>query len=216
MPRRRTGLTTSVTIGGETLCMTANGREDGTLGEVFISCGKQGRTQAGLMDIYAIALSVGLQHGVPVIDLIRQGLDLYFVPNGHTDDPDLPRVRSVVDWAARRLAIDWLPYQVRAAEGIFTVDERVSAADDWLATEAAKISAIGASCRQRRTPSLDAVLGGVPPLRAGDVVDGRVSQIQQVFGGRACQLMGAHADAQRPGGGEGRWRSDEQDRYVDA
>jgi ribonucleoside-diphosphate reductase alpha chain len=135
MPRQRAGLTTSVTIGGEEFRMIANGREDGTLGEVFISWGKQGRTQAGLMDIYAIACSVGLQHGVPLVDLVRQGLDLYFVPNGHTDDPDIPRVRSVVDWVARRLAIDWLPYEVRAAEGIFTVDERVSVARDWLAAD---------------------------------------------------------------------------------
>ncbi|MCW2917927.1 MAG: ribonucleotide reductase large subunit [Actinomycetia bacterium] len=138
LPRRRTGHTTSVTIGGERFYLTANGREDGTLGEVFIQWGKQGTTGAGLMDLYAVALSVGLQHGIPLIDLIHQGLDLYFVPNGHTDDPEIPRVRSVVDWIARRLAIDWLPYEERAAEGIFTVDERVTAASDWLATEAAK------------------------------------------------------------------------------
>jgi ribonucleoside-diphosphate reductase alpha chain len=141
MPRRRTGVTASVTIGGERFYLTANGREDETLGEVFIQWGKQGQTGAGLMDIYAVGLSVGLQHGVPLLDLIHQGLDLYFVPNGHTDDPEIPRVRSVVDWVARRLAIDWLPYEIRAAEGIFTVDERVTAAGDWLATEAAKIPA---------------------------------------------------------------------------
>jgi hypothetical protein len=71
---------------------------------VFISWGKQGQMQAGLMDIYAVALSVGLQHGVPLLDLVHQSLDLYFVPNGRTDDPEIPRVRSVVDWVARRLA----------------------------------------------------------------------------------------------------------------
>jgi hypothetical protein len=141
MPRRRCGHTTAVAIGGERVYMTANGRGDGTLGEVFIQWGKQGQTQAGLMDIYALALSVGLQHGVPLLDLIRQGLDLYFVPNGHTDDPDIPRVRSVVDWVARRLAIDWLPYEVRAAEGIFTMAEREDAAAEWLATEAASLPA---------------------------------------------------------------------------
>ena len=65
MPRRRTGLTTSVTIGGERFYLTANGRDDGALGEVFIQWGKQGQTQAGLVDIYAMALSVGLQHGSP-------------------------------------------------------------------------------------------------------------------------------------------------------
>lgn len=144
MPRRRTGVTTAVTIGGERFYLTANGREDGTLGEVFISWGKQGQTQAGLMDVYSVALSVGLQHGVPLLELVHQGLDLYFVPNGHTDDPEIPRVRSVVDWVARRLALDWLPYEVRAREGIFTVDERVSAATDWLASETAKIPAVQA------------------------------------------------------------------------
>jgi hypothetical protein len=55
-----------------------------------------------------------------------------------------------VDWVARRLAIDWLPYQVRAREGIFTVDERVSAAGDWLAAQAAKIPAL-----QTQVPSTD-------------------------------------------------------------
>ena len=150
MPRRRTGVTTSVTIGGERFYLTANSRQDGSLGEVFISWGKQGQTQAGLMDIYAVALSVGLQHGVPLLDLLHQGLDLYFVPNGHTDDPDIPRVRSVVDWIARRLAIDWLPFEVRAAEGIFTMAERESAAADWLAAEAAKIPTV-----QAQVPSTD-------------------------------------------------------------
>ena len=144
MPRRRSGHTTAVTIGGERFYMTANGRQDGALGEVFIQSGKQGQTQAGLMDIYAVALSVGLQHSVPLLDLVRQGLDLYFVPSGHTDDAQIPRVRSVVDWVARRLAIDWLPYEVRAAEGIFTMDERESATADWLAAETAKIPALHA------------------------------------------------------------------------
>jgi ribonucleoside-diphosphate reductase alpha chain len=122
MPRRRAGHTTSVTIGGERFYMTANSREDGSLGEVFIQWGKQGHTSAGLMDIYAVALSVGLQHGVPLVELLRQGIDLCFLPNGHTDDPDFPRARSVVDWAVRRLAADWLSPEVRGREGIFTVD----------------------------------------------------------------------------------------------
>jgi len=159
MPRRRTGHTTSVTIGGERFYLTANGREDGTLGEVFIQWGKQGQTPAGLMDLYSIALSVALQHGVPLLDLVHQGLDLYFVPNGHTDDPQIPRARSVVDWAARRLAIDWLPYETRAAEGIFTVDERVTAAGDWLAAEAARL------------PSAQAAVASYDPAAEPDIME---------------------------------------------
>ena len=140
MPRRRTGHTTSVTIGGERFYLTANGHDDGSLGEVFIQWGKQGSTGAGLMDIYAVALSVGLQHGVPLIELITPGLDLYCVPNGRTDDPQIPRVRSVIDYVARRLAIDWLPYPDRASLGVFTIDERMAAARTWMDTEDRRMS----------------------------------------------------------------------------
>lgn len=133
LPRRRGGHTTAVTIGTERFYLTANARDDGSLGEVFIQWGKQGTTGAGLMDIYAVALSVGLQHRVPLVELVGQGLNLHFVPNGRTDDPQIPRVRSVADYIARRLAIDWLPYEQRAALGIFTVDERVDQAHGWMA-----------------------------------------------------------------------------------
>jgi hypothetical protein len=85
MPRRRAGHTTTVTLGGERFYVTANARDDSTLGEVFIQWGKQGTSSAGLVDIYAIAWSVALQHGVPLVELIRCNLDLYFVPNGCTN-----------------------------------------------------------------------------------------------------------------------------------
>jgi hypothetical protein len=140
MPKRRAGCTTSVTIGGERFYLTANGRQDGTLGEVFIQWGKQGTTGAGLMDVYAVALSVGLQHGVPLAELVRQGLDLWFVPNGRTDDPQIPRVRSVVDYVVRRLAVDWLPYDERSKLGIFTFDERMTQAHAWMSAEDTRLS----------------------------------------------------------------------------
>jgi hypothetical protein len=123
--RRCTGYTTAVTIDGERFYLTTNRRDDGTLGEVFIKWGKHGTSSAGFMDAYAVALSVGLQQRVPLRDLIRDGLDLYFVPYGHTDDPDFPWVRSVADYLARRLAVDWLPLTERTALGIYTIDEQV-------------------------------------------------------------------------------------------
>ena len=132
MPRRRSGHTTTVTIGAERFCLTANQRTDGSLGEVFIHWGKHGTSAAGLVSTYAVALSLGLQHHVPLADLIRHGLDQGFVPNGHTDDPDIPRVRSAVDYIARRLAIDWLPYPERAALGVYTLTERVHRASTWI------------------------------------------------------------------------------------
>ena len=67
-------------------------------------------------------------------------LDLYCVPNGHTDDPQIPRARSIIDYVARRLAIDWLPHRERASLGVFTVDERVDAARGWMDIEDARPS----------------------------------------------------------------------------
>jgi hypothetical protein len=133
--RRCTGHTVTVTIGAERLYLFASQREDGCLGEVFIRWGKYGTSGAGLLDTYAAALSAGLRHRIPLPDLIRPGLGLWFVPNGRTDDPEIPRVRSAVDYVTRRLAIDWLPYPDRAALGVFTWAER------------------GAQDRLRRSPS---------------------------------------------------------------
>jgi ribonucleoside-diphosphate reductase alpha chain len=136
MARRRSGHTTAVTIDTERFTITANQRDDGSLGEVFIDWGKHGSSGAGLVSMYATALSMGLQQQVPLSDLIGSGLGQFFVPNGRTDDPEIPRVRSAVDYIARRVAIDWLPYPERAAIGVFTLTERVQQASAWLAAQA--------------------------------------------------------------------------------
>jgi ribonucleoside-diphosphate reductase alpha chain len=128
MPRRRTGHTTAVTIGADRFYLTANQRPDGSLGEVFIHWGKHGTSSAGLVDTYAVALSLGLRHRIPLAELIRPGLGQDFAPHGPTDDPEIPSVRSAVDYIARRLALDWLPYRDRALLGIYTVTEQAAAA----------------------------------------------------------------------------------------
>jgi ribonucleoside-diphosphate reductase alpha chain len=56
-------------------------------------------------------------------------------PSSRTDDPEIPRVRSVIDYVARRLAIDWLPHSERAGLGIFTIAERMDAAQAWMDAE---------------------------------------------------------------------------------
>ena len=133
LSRRRSGHTTAVTIDTERFYLTANQRDDGSLGEIFIQWGKHGTSTAGLVSIYAIALSTGLAHRVPLTELLGPGLGQYFTPNGRTDDPEIPRACSAVDYIARRLAIDWLPYHERAALGVYTLTERVQQSSIWLA-----------------------------------------------------------------------------------
>ena len=63
--------------------------EDGRPGEVFINVSKQGSTLAGIMDAFAISVSLGLQHGVPLATFVRHFTNMRFEPAGMTDDPDL-------------------------------------------------------------------------------------------------------------------------------
>lgn len=130
---RLSGHTTVVTIGGERFHLTANADAGGSLREALIRWDKHGSVSAGLVDGYAVALSIGLGHGIPLRDLVRHGLGLRFAPEGNTDDPDIPRATSITDYVARRLAIDWLPYAERTALGIYTLGERIQHAPEWAA-----------------------------------------------------------------------------------
>jgi len=94
LPRRRHGHVTAVSVGGEPIQITASGRDDGCLGEVLVRCGERAPARAGLLDAYAAALSVGLEHGVPLADLLGPSLGQGFVPAGRTDDPEIPRSRG--------------------------------------------------------------------------------------------------------------------------
>jgi ribonucleoside-diphosphate reductase alpha chain len=126
MPRTRRGATTSFQIGGAEFSITANASHDGTLGEVFAKFGKVGSTTAGLMDLLSIAISLGLQHGVPLETFVAKFKDMRFEPMGMTDDPDIPEAPSVGDYLARRLARDWLDIDTRKHLDLLTPDEEAA------------------------------------------------------------------------------------------
>ncbi len=104
--------------------MTSGAHDDGTLGEIFLKLGKQGSTLAGVMDAFSIAVSIGLQYGVPLETYVSKFTNLRFEPAGLTDDPDVRMSQSIMDYVFRRLALDYLPFEERAALGIYSADER--------------------------------------------------------------------------------------------
>jgi ribonucleoside-diphosphate reductase alpha chain len=87
LPKSRPSVTTSFTVGGAEGYMTAGSYPDDGLGEVFLKLGKQGSTLAGVMDAFSIAVSVGLQYGVPLETYVEKFTNLRFEPAGLTDDP---------------------------------------------------------------------------------------------------------------------------------
>lgn len=130
--RQREALTTSFTIGGADGYITAGSYADGNLGEVFLKMSKQGSTLAGVMDAFAIAVSIGLQYGVPLETFIEKFTNTRFEPSGMTNDPELRMASSVMDYVFRRLAIDHLPLEKREALGINTNQERTAELDSPL------------------------------------------------------------------------------------
>jgi ribonucleoside-diphosphate reductase alpha chain len=117
-------VTTSFTVGGAEGYMTAGSYPDDGLGEVFLKLGKQGSTLAGVMDAFSIAVSVGLQYGVPLETYVEKFTNLRFEPAGLTDDPDVRMSASIMDYIFRRLALDHLTFEDRSALGIYTAAER--------------------------------------------------------------------------------------------
>ena len=104
--------------------MTSGAHDDGELGEVFLKLGKQGSTLAGVMDAFSIAVSIGLQYGVPLETYVSKFTNLSFEPAGLTDDADVRMAKSIMDYIFRRLALDYLDFETRQGLGVFSADER--------------------------------------------------------------------------------------------
>ncbi|WP_410812445.1 vitamin B12-dependent ribonucleotide reductase [Micromonospora sp. 067-2] len=126
LPKKRPSETVSFSVGGAEGYLTASSYPDDGLGEVFLKMSKQGSTLAGVMDAFSVAISIGLQYGVPLETFVSKFTNMRFEPAGMTDDPDVRMAASVMDYIFRRLALDFLPYEGRAELGIFTASERAA------------------------------------------------------------------------------------------
>lgn len=124
LPKSRMSRTTSFSVSGAEGYMTSSSYEDGRLGEVFLRLGKQGSTLSGVMDAFSIAVSIGLQYGVPLESFVQKFTNLKFEPAGMTDDQDIRIAQSIMDYIFRRLALDYLDFDDRSELGIYTAAER--------------------------------------------------------------------------------------------
>src|SRR5579884_4181937 len=160
LPKNRPGRTTSFAVGGAEGYMIANSYPDDGLGELFLKMSKQGSTLAGMMDAFSIAISVGLQYGVPLETYVSKFTNMRFEPAGLTDDPDVRMAQSILDYIFRRLALDYLPFDVRADYGIYSATERQRQVEtgSYLPDEDADLTEIAQSApiEERAPKSADA------------------------------------------------------------
>ena len=124
LPRRRRSRTFSFRVTDCHGFMTVGEYDDGRPGEIFLTVAKQGSTLAGIMDAFAISVSHGLQHGVPLRSYVEAFTNMRFEPAGLTDDPELRIATSIVDYIFRRLALEYLSFDERSELGVLSVDER--------------------------------------------------------------------------------------------
>jgi ribonucleoside-diphosphate reductase alpha chain len=109
MPERRLGYTQKAIVGGHKLYLRTGEYEDGTLGEIFLDMHKEGAAFRSLMNCFAIAVSLGLQHGVPLEEFAEAFLFTRFEPNGPVKLNDhIKMSTSIIDYIFRELAITYL------------------------------------------------------------------------------------------------------------
>jgi ribonucleoside-diphosphate reductase alpha chain len=98
LPQGRLALTHAFSIGGSEGKITVGFYPDGKVGEIFIKIAKQGSTLSGLMDAWAIAISMGIQYGVPIKAFANKFKDMAFPPEGYTDYSGIRQAKSLVDY----------------------------------------------------------------------------------------------------------------------
>jgi ribonucleoside-diphosphate reductase alpha chain len=109
MPERRNGYTQKAIVGGHKIYLRTGEYGDGTLGEIFLDMHKEGAAFRSLMNCFAIAISLGLQHGVPLEEFVEAFVFTRFEPNGPVKLNDHIRMStSIIDYIFRELAITYL------------------------------------------------------------------------------------------------------------
>jgi ribonucleoside-diphosphate reductase alpha chain len=103
LPPERDSITHKFSVGGHEGYLTVGKYKDGTPGEIFIKMAKEGSTLSGIMDAFALSVSIALQYGVPLGALVSKFVNSRFEPSGYTGNPEIRYAKSVVDYIGRWL-----------------------------------------------------------------------------------------------------------------
>jgi len=108
LPKKRSGFTQEAKVGGHKVYLRTGEYTDGSLGEIFIDMHKEGAAFRSMMNCFAIAISLGLQHGVPLDEYVNAFTFTRFEPQGPVDHPNIKMSTSVIDYVFRLLGMEYL------------------------------------------------------------------------------------------------------------
>jgi len=140
MPHRRSGYTQKAVIGGHKVYLRTGEYDDGTLGEIFVDMHKEGAAFRSLMNNFAIAVSLGLQHGVPLEEYVEAFTFTRFEPNGPvTGHENIKMATSIIDYIFRELAVSYLGrYELAQVQPSMQVDA-MGPEPEYLAEEVGEV-----------------------------------------------------------------------------
>jgi ribonucleoside-diphosphate reductase alpha chain len=124
LPDTRPSITHKFSIEGHEGYINVGMYNDGLPGEIFVTMAKEGSTISGMMDAFATSISLTLQYGVPLRDLVQKFSHMRFEPMGRTENRELPMAQSIVDYIFRWLASQFLSDEEKSELGILTAGER--------------------------------------------------------------------------------------------
>src|SRR5829696_1953580 len=123
LPGRRNGYTQKAIVGGHKLYLRTGEYEDGTVGEIFLDMHKEGAAFRSLMNCFAIAISLGLQHGVPLEEFVDAFVFTRFEPAGPvTGNDQVKSATSILDYIFRELGISYLGREDLASADAFELN----------------------------------------------------------------------------------------------
>ncbi|MFL5742563.1 MAG: vitamin B12-dependent ribonucleotide reductase [Flavisolibacter sp.] len=108
LPAKRRGFTQKAKINGQTVFLRTGEYADGSLGEIFIDMAKEGATMRSMLNCFAIAVSIGLQYGVPLEEYVEKFVFTKFDPAGFVEHPNIKSATSIVDFIFRALGYEYL------------------------------------------------------------------------------------------------------------
>ncbi len=130
LPAKRRGFTQKAKINGQAIFLRTGEYGDGTLGEIFIDMAKEGATMRSMMNCFAIAISIGLQYGVPLEEFVDKFAFTKFDPSGFVEHPNIKSTTSIVDFIFRVLGYEYLG----RTDLVHVIDKPElmnTGADDW-------------------------------------------------------------------------------------
>ncbi|MFQ5523305.1 MAG: LAGLIDADG family homing endonuclease [Acidimicrobiia bacterium] len=180
LPARRRGFNQEARVGGHKIFLRTGEYDDGTLGEIFIDLAKEGATLKGILSCFAIAVSKGLQYGVPLEEFVDTFTFQTFEPRGVVEGhPNIKMANSIIDYVFRALGVEYL-HRDELAQVPPVRDGDIPGPPKGIAVDAGVQLDLSDAAAERDVDAVKAaaefVAAGGAPDGAGDTVDMALSE----------------------------------------